>query len=145
MMAAMLKSVAFPLSPFVGIPLRARDDTYSYAFNLSLLRSSYSDRSDAARLSLLLSRFPRRFIFSPSRGPPLSSLPQEKSRAPSPSLGTRHAKVSRSSFASFPLLPRPSSPFCHQVFLRLDMLGLGRGASASFPRSDRERGIPLSR
>jgi len=26
MMAAMLKSVAFPLSPFVGIPSRARDD-----------------------------------------------------------------------------------------------------------------------
>jgi len=53
MMAAMLKSVAFPLSPFVGIPPRARDDTYSYAFSLSLLRSSYSDRSV---LPLCLSR-----------------------------------------------------------------------------------------
>lgn len=37
MMAAMLKSVAFPLSPFVGIPPRARDDTYSYASGLLLL------------------------------------------------------------------------------------------------------------
>lgn len=77
-----------------------------------------------ARLSLLLSRFPRRFIFSPSRGPPLSSLPQEKSRAPSPSLGTRHAKCL--SFVLRVFSSPPSSPFRHQVFLRLDMLARER-------------------
>lgn len=135
-MAAMLKSVAFPLSPFVGIPPRARDDTYSYAFGLSLLRSSYSDRS---RAFLPVSRVLAMVRLTVARSSTFLSSFKESPENHHPHL---RQGILGLPFASPPFLSSSFS-FCHQAFLRIDMMARGseRGASTSPLEANRECGI----
>lgn len=78
MMAAMLKSVAFPLSPFVGIPPRPPDDTLiRYAFSPFSLSNDLCVLAAVHRLEIV----------------PLSLLSSRKKiEQKSPSLATRHTK-----------------------------------------------------
>lgn len=111
MMAAMLKSVAFPLSPFVGIPPRAPDDT--------LIRYAFSPFSLSNDLCVLARGLPHR-----SRNCPPSLSSSRKSRAKINTL-TRdeayQATVGTLVPSACPLLTTSPS-FYHQAFVRVNMM-----------------------
>lgn len=83
MMAAILKSVAFPLSPFVGIPSRERNNTLIRPCYVSFYPQVVLFRLSRVLFYDLLNR----------RRPPLPPARGEKYRKSPPSLAERHINL----------------------------------------------------